>query len=66
MITGLHTQKFKQTMEKKDLIDLALKEVAIKYSESPSTTNAGRWLRLIVKYLPTDLIVKAFAHKLSR
>jgi hypothetical protein len=53
-------------MEKKDLINLALKEVAIKYSESPATTNAGRWLRLIVKYLPTDFIVKAFAHKLSR
>jgi len=53
-------------MEKKELIDLALKEVAIKYSESPATTNAGKWLRLIVKYLPTDLIIKAFAHKLSR
>jgi hypothetical protein len=65
MITELHTLKFNK-MEKKDLINLALKEVAIKYSESPATTNAGRWLRLIVKYLPTDLIVKAFAHKLSR
>jgi len=48
------------------LIDLALKDIAIKYSESPATTNAGRWLRLIVKYIPTDLIIKAFAHKLSR
>jgi hypothetical protein len=65
MITELHTLKFNK-MEKKELINLALKEVAIKYSESPATTNAGRWLRLIVKYLPTDLIVKAFAHKLSR
>ena len=50
----------------KELIKVALKDIAIKYSESPATTNAGRWLRLIVKYLPTDLIVKAFAHKLSR
>jgi len=66
MTTELHTLKFNKEMEKKDLINLALKEVAIKYSESPATTNAGRWLRLIVKYLPTDLIVKAFAHKLSR
>jgi len=65
MTTELHTLKFNKTMEK-DLINLALKEVAIKYSESPATTNAGRWLRLIVKYLPTDLIIKAFAHKLSR
>ena len=65
MITELHTLKFNK-MEKKDLINLALKEVAIKYSESAYTTNAGRWLRLIVKYLPTDLIIKAFAHKLSR
>ncbi len=65
MITELHTLKYNK-MEKKDLINLALKEVAIKYSESPATTNAGRWLRLIVKYLPTDLIIKAFAHKLSR
>jgi hypothetical protein len=65
MTTELHTLKYNK-MEKKDLINLALKEVAIKYSESPATTNAGRWLRLIVKYLPTDLIVKAFAHKLSR
>lgn len=53
-------------MDKKELIDLALKDIAIKYSESPATTNAGRWLRLIVKYIPTDLIIKAFAHKLSR
>jgi|LakMenEpi03Aug12_release.lakeMendotaPanAssembly.Ray.scaffolds.fasta_scaffold3031920_2 hypothetical protein len=65
MTTELHTLKYNK-MEKKELINLALKEVAIKYSESPATTNAGRWLRLIVKYLPTDLIIKAFAHKLSR
>jgi len=64
MTTGLHIQKFNK-MEK-ELINLALKDIAIKYSESPANTNAGRWLRLIVKYLPTDLIVKAFAHKLSR
>jgi hypothetical protein len=65
MTTESHTLKFNKTMEK-ELINKALKEVATKYSESPATTNAGRWLRLIVKYLPTDLIVKAFAHKLSR
>lgn len=62
----LRTLKFNKEMKKKELIDLALKEVAIRYSESPATTNAGRWLRLVVKYLPSDLIVKAFAHKLSR
>jgi len=65
MITGSHIQKFKQTMEKEQ-IDLLVKHAAKTYSESHATTNAGRWLRLIVKYIPTDLIIKAFAHKLTR
>lgn len=50
----------------KEQINLLVKHAAKTYSESPSTTNAGRWLRLIVKYIPTDLIIKAFAHKLTR
>ena len=50
----------------KELIDIALKEVAKKYTESPATTNAGVVLRAIVRFLPVSLIVKLFAAKLSK
>ena len=43
----------------------ALDEVAIKYSESESTTNAGWVLRLICKFISPSTIIKMFAHKLS-
>lgn len=50
----------------KELIDIALKEVAKKYTDSPATTNAGIVLRTIVRFLPVSLIVKLFAAKLSK
>lgn len=46
-------------------IQEALNEVAKKYSESPSTTNAGFFLRLICKFVSPSTIIKMFAHKLS-
>lgn len=50
----------------KELIDIALKEVAKKYTDSPATTDAGVVLRTIVRFLPIGLIVKMFAAKLSK
>ena len=50
----------------KELIKVALEEVAKKYTESKATTNAGVVLRTIVKFLPYRLIVKMFASKLSK
>ena len=55
-------------MENKEIpqeIKNALNEVAQKYSRSDSTTNAGRFLRFIAKYISVDTIIKIFAHKLS-
>ena len=43
----------------------ALDSVAKKYSESPSTTNAGFFLRLFCKLFKPTTIIKMFAHKLS-
>ena len=50
----------------KVLIENLLKESAKKYSESPATTNAGRWLRFIARIIPVETVVKIFAHKLSK
>lgn len=50
----------------KDYIELVLKEAATKYSESPATTNCGRWLRFVAKIIPAEVIIKLFAHKLTR
>ena len=43
----------------------ALDKVATQYSQSPSTTNAGRILRFICKFIKPTTIVKMFAHKLG-
>ena len=50
----------------KELIKSLLQESATKYSQSPATTNAGRWLRFIARILPVETVVKIFAHKLSK
>jgi hypothetical protein len=50
----------------KELIDNLLQNAATKYSQSPATTNAGRFLRFIAKIVPVHIVVKMFAHKLSK
>jgi hypothetical protein len=49
-----------------DPIKKALDDSAKKYSESPSTTNAGFILRLVCKVIKPSTIIKMFAHKLSK
>lgn len=49
-----------------DPIKKALDASAQKYSESPSTTNAGFVLRLFCKFIKPSTIIKMFAHKLSK
>ena len=44
----------------------ALDDVANQYSSSPSTTDAGFILRLICKFIKPSIIIKMFAHKLSK
>jgi hypothetical protein len=36
------------------------------YSDSNATTNAGRVLRFITRFLKPSTIIKMFAHKLSK
>jgi hypothetical protein len=43
----------------KDMLDKA----AVTYSQSPATTNAGRILRFIAKFVSVDIITKLFVHK---
>lgn len=50
----------------KELINIALTEVAKKYTESKATTNLGVVGRFLVKLFPPSLIIKMFAHKLSK
>jgi hypothetical protein len=47
--------------EIKDAID----KVAKDYSRSEHTTNAGRWLRFVARFISVDCIIKIFAHKLG-
>jgi len=49
----------------KEILD-NLNDVAKKYSESKSTTNAGRILRFLASIIPPSIIIKLFAHKLSK
>jgi hypothetical protein len=50
----------------KELIDLALRKVAKRYTDSPATTNLGLVGRFLVRMFPPSLIVKMFAHKLGK
>ena len=43
-----------------------LDEAAQSYAESPHTTNAGFFLRLICKIIKPTTIIKMFAHKISK
>lgn len=43
----------------------ALDEAANSYSLSPATTNAGRFLRFISRFIKPSTIIKLFAHKFA-
>jgi hypothetical protein len=47
------------------IIKLALDQAAQQYSQSPATTNAGRILRFVARFITVDTIIKLFAHKLD-
>ncbi|MEN2402303.1 hypothetical protein GKZ90_0021115 [Flavobacterium sp. MC2016-06] len=47
--------------EIKDLLNVA----GQKYSESPATTDAGRVLRFLARFITVDTIIKVLAHKLK-
>lgn len=44
-----------------DIVD----ELAKKYSESKATTNAGRVLRFLSRFVTLDMLLKIIAHKKS-
>ena len=48
-----------------DPIKAVLDEAAYRYSDSPATTNAGRVLRFISRFIKPSTIIKLFAHKLT-
>lgn len=48
------------------MINSVLENAAKKYTESKATTGAGVILRLIVKLIPTRVIIQMFAHKLNK
>lgn len=52
-------------IESIDPIKSILDEAANKYSDSPATTNAGRILRFISKFIKPSTIIKLFAYKLT-
>lgn len=43
-------------------VRIVLANAAQKYSESPSTTNAGRVLRFIAKFVTQETVAKLFSH----
>jgi len=58
-------KKKTNNMSEAYLIDV-LQNAATNYSQSTSTTNAGRWLRFVASIIPVSTIIKIFAHKLSK
>ncbi len=52
-------------IEAVDPIKSILDEAAYRYSDSPATTNAGRVLRFISKFIKPSTIIKLFAYKLT-
>ena len=48
-----------------DPIKEMLDEVANRYTDSPATTNAGRILRFISRFIKPSTIIKLFAYKLT-
>lgn len=48
------------------LVKLVLNDAAKAYSESPATTNAGRVLRFISRFITVDTVIQLFAHKLRK
>lgn len=53
------TVKKELPKEVTDILDKAAKV----YSESEATTNAGRWLRFIAKFIQPSIIIKIFAYQ---
>ena len=49
-----------------DPIQNLLDGAATEYSRSEATTNAGRILRFICRFIKPTTIIKMFAHKLSK
>ena len=52
-------------IEAVDPIKSMLDEAANAYSESPATTNAGRVLRFISRFIKPSTVIRLFAHKLT-
>ncbi len=48
------------------IINDAVNELAKKYSESKATTNAGRVLRFVARFVTLDTLLKLISHKSSK
>lgn len=49
-------------IELKKVVD----NVVVKYSESQATTDAGRLLRFLSRFVTVDMVLKVLAHKVKR
>jgi len=52
-----------QRKEFPPVINHAINDLTRKYSESPATTNAGRVLRFVAKFVTVDMLLKLITHK---
>ena len=46
-------------------INLATKKLVQKYTDSPSTTNAGKIIRFLSKLVPVDIVLKFLQAKIK-
>jgi len=53
----------KESQKLPPIIGKVVDELAKKYSESPATTNAGRILRFVARFVTLDTLIKLVAHK---
>lgn len=53
----------KESKKLPTVIGQAVDEMTKKYSESPATTNAGRVLRFVARFVTLDMLIKLVVHK---
>lgn len=53
----------KESQKLPPVVGAVVDELTKKYSESPATTNAGRVLRFLARFVTLDMLVKMVAHK---
>lgn len=53
----------KESQKLPPIVGQVVDELTKKYSESPATTNVGRVLRFVARFVTLDMLLKLVVHK---